>query len=874
MYAVNISVPSAPTSGYYLISTSTGAWFPRVMPGGGGCLSFDGTKITTSTCSGGSGLTTLNGLTANPQYFATSGLTGLNITSVSDTHTFTLATSSATQPGFLSSGDWNTFNNKQSQLWGLSGTNLFASSTSWNVGIGTTTPTSKLQVIHDDNVTGGIQILHSNLTQGVGIGWDRIYKTGSSANSNLYVDAKGTGNLLFQTVATGNVGIGTTTPQYKLDLQGDLRVLTSSTLGNVISGVWQGTAIADAYISSAGIWNAKITTTSLSAVLPIVYNNTTGQFALSITAVSSTRAINTGEGLTGGGNLSADRTLSLNMAGITCDGNDKVSAISATGTAICSTDQTGGGGVAFPIPYASTTGFSFATSGLSGLTIASSTGTFTFNIATSSATTNGFLSSTDWNTFNTKITTTSLSSTATGLTYNNGTGAFSWTAGYVGLTTASSTSWTGKQDAITATTPLSLSSGILLMPTSTASQNGFLKATDWASFNAKITTTSLSATAPIVYNNTTGAFNLSILAVSSSRAFNTSATSGLTGGGDFSIDRNLILNMAGATCGAGTHINFLSATGTVTCSADTGGTSVNFPIPYASTTGFSFATSGITGLSIASSSGAWTFTIATATASQSGFLSSADWTIFNGKQPTITFPIAYGSSTHIAFPIPYASTTGFKFDAGNNMVVASSSGTWTFNVNPTFTSSTITNATTTYLNFTNATGTSLWASSWVSSTNAFFLNTTTTKLNGLSWGLNSNILNATGTLIVSKGIATTTPQVMTWGWQNPTSTYPSSHYQMRNYLVVPIQPVSLYCKNYNDVGNTTTFNIWHGITDDSTASTSLIATNQTNTATNTVATAYTTFASSTINVGEMIWTGITTASSTGFGCSLYYNNAP
>jgi len=48
----------------------------------------------------------------------------------------------------------------------------------------------------------------------------------------------------------GNVGIGTSTPAYKLDVVGDLRVTASSTLGNVISGVWQGTAITDAYIAN------------------------------------------------------------------------------------------------------------------------------------------------------------------------------------------------------------------------------------------------------------------------------------------------------------------------------------------------------------------------------------------------------------------------------------------------------------------------------------------------------------------------------------------------------------------------------------------------------------------------------------------------
>jgi hypothetical protein len=69
--------------------------------------------ITTFT----TGLTALNGLTAQVQYLATgtSG-TDFNIASSSATHTFNLPTASATNRGALSSADWTTFNNKQNAL--------------------------------------------------------------------------------------------------------------------------------------------------------------------------------------------------------------------------------------------------------------------------------------------------------------------------------------------------------------------------------------------------------------------------------------------------------------------------------------------------------------------------------------------------------------------------------------------------------------------------------------------------------------------------------------------------------------------------------------------------------------------------------------
>ena len=60
------------------------------------------------------GLTALNGLTQQVQYFdeGTAG-TDFNISSVTDTHTFNLPTASATNRGALNSTDWTTFNNKQ-----------------------------------------------------------------------------------------------------------------------------------------------------------------------------------------------------------------------------------------------------------------------------------------------------------------------------------------------------------------------------------------------------------------------------------------------------------------------------------------------------------------------------------------------------------------------------------------------------------------------------------------------------------------------------------------------------------------------------------------------------------------------------------------
>jgi len=72
------------------------------------------------------GLSSLNGLTANTQTFAT-GTTGTDfaISSAGSVHTFNLPTASASNRGALSSADWATFNGKQNSI-GLTtvGTNL------------------------------------------------------------------------------------------------------------------------------------------------------------------------------------------------------------------------------------------------------------------------------------------------------------------------------------------------------------------------------------------------------------------------------------------------------------------------------------------------------------------------------------------------------------------------------------------------------------------------------------------------------------------------------------------------------------------------------------------------------------------------------
>lgn len=207
----------------------------------------------------------------------------------------------------------------------------------------------------------------------------------------------------------------------------------------------------------------------LSATAPVAYDNTTGIISMPAAAtaqngyltstdwntfnnkVSTTRAINTTAPLTGGGNLSADRTLSIPVATAAVDGylaaTDFATFNSKVGTAraINTTAPLQGGG--------------------------NLSADRTLSITQSATGADGYLSSVDWNTFNNKV---------------------------------------GTARSISTTAPLAGGGNLsadrtLTITQSTTSTDGYLSSTDWNTFNGKVATTrAINTTAPI-----TGGGNLS-----------------------------------------------------------------------------------------------------------------------------------------------------------------------------------------------------------------------------------------------------------------------------------------------------------------------------------------------------------------------------
>jgi hypothetical protein len=184
------------------------------------------------------GLTALNGLTSQVQYFTvgTSG-TDFNISSATDTHTFNLPTASATNRGALSTTDWSAFNGKFNLPSLTSGSVLFSNGTTlaqdnanffWDdtnnrLGIGTASPSSLLELtsatprltINDTSGIFGGALAFSNsgvLKWIIGAGQD-----GVDIDSLGIVNGSGASRLHIIN-SSGNVGIGTTTPTAKLHI--------------------------------------------------------------------------------------------------------------------------------------------------------------------------------------------------------------------------------------------------------------------------------------------------------------------------------------------------------------------------------------------------------------------------------------------------------------------------------------------------------------------------------------------------------------------------------------------------------------------------------------------------------------------------------
>jgi hypothetical protein len=334
------------------------------------------------------------------------------------------------------------------------------------------------------------------------------------------------------------------------------------------------------------------------------------------------------------------------------------------------------------------------------------------------------------------ITLSSLSSSATGLTYTNTTGAFSLTAGYVIPTTTNATNWdsaytnritslttTGTSGAATltsntlnipnytlaglggitltslsATSPIFYNSttGVISSQAASATLSGYLTSTDWTTFNSKgngsVTSVAMSVPtglsisgSPITTSGTlvvTFTAGYSIPTNASQTTWDTAYTNRITSltvtdsSGSATLVSNVLNIPTYTLAGLGgqplaTNLTSLAGLSYVSSSfvkMTAGGTFTLDTTSYGTGTVTSVAalTLGTTGTDLSSSVANSTTTpvitlnVPTASATNRGALSTTDWSTFNGKESVLTFssPLVRTTNT-ISIPVATTSVSGY-----------------------------------------------------------------------------------------------------------------------------------------------------------------------------------------------------------------------
>ena len=129
-------------------------------------------------------------------------------------------------------------------------TNWMHISSSGNVGIGSTTPEDKLVVSGGSIVVKGTTYPSLNLYTTSGTNWAI---TNRYTGNRLSIDVIGTGEIV-NILSNGNVGIGTTSPTYKLEVAGDLKITTGMLMAPVTSSLYATDGALSYYATNNGVY--------------------------------------------------------------------------------------------------------------------------------------------------------------------------------------------------------------------------------------------------------------------------------------------------------------------------------------------------------------------------------------------------------------------------------------------------------------------------------------------------------------------------------------------------------------------------------------------------------------------------------------------
>src|SRR3990167_6538280 len=265
------SAPSASPSPTvnYITATSTTATstFANGLELTGGCFKIGGSCLSSSA-----GTVTSVAQTV-PSFLSVSGspVTTSGTLAITLSGTALPVTSGGTGWSNINSG-YIPYGNSTSAI--STSTNLFWNNSSSYLGIGTSTPSSRLTVSGVDSPDGQFQINYNS-------GGD--YKTArmgvdSTGNLKLWMDG-----TAFQPLTNNSINLGLTGTRWGTLYTTNLDVSTESILGTVSSGVWNGTAIGDTYLTKTGDWTGTIDSNNFAGGAigagELIYGGSAGSFS-------------------------------------------------------------------------------------------------------------------------------------------------------------------------------------------------------------------------------------------------------------------------------------------------------------------------------------------------------------------------------------------------------------------------------------------------------------------------------------------------------------------------------------------------------------------------------------------------------------------
>jgi fibronectin-binding autotransporter adhesin len=636
-----------------------------------------GTATTTSLMV--SGATTLQSIAANSLLY-TNGSQQAAAASVSSPLSFaggalSIQVANGSQNGYLSSTDWTIFNNKISSTSLSSANGLLTYNSSTGVFTASTSPTFTAATTTSLGITGITSaLLKTTSTGGVvaavlGTDYQNFaYPFPSNATSTTLTLSGGF-------VANASSTIGT------LNLVNALTVANggtgSTSLGAILAG--GGSSIYSVATTSASCSSGvSCSAFTVLGAGPVSITNT------GVTSIAGTANQITASAATGAVTLSVPSQFNIQNASTT---NLSANTLAVGGTATTSVASNGA------LTIQNLTGLLKATAGLVSTATAGSDYenplTFTYpltRLANTISLAFGTSTSNTWGGTQT-FTNAPVLSTFTGLvaansgaTYATATGTVSASNGltvtagqYIigsGLTiTGTNAAADGSTKGVSTYTASDFndSAGLISIDyangqKASGSQPGFLSSIDWTTFNNKISSTSLSATFPLAYNSSTGAFTFNGLSTSTAavvgnipyftgvNTFGNVATGTVSSGtgisvtaGQYIIGSGLTITNTGVTSlTAGSGIALSGSTGAVTVT-----NSIGYPFPSNATTTLLAFNGGLT---------------------TAGFLSTASSTI--NSNLIITGNSTTTNATTTAFAISSVTSSLLKTTATGGIVAA------------------------------------------------------------------------------------------------------------------------------------------------------------------------------------------------------------